>query len=76
MLKYYYQCNFLAVLIRTARKEPFMKDVFKNKKLWIGIGCGVLVIALIVGIILMAGGNGKQPDPTNPSSTTPQQQCD
>ena len=42
-----------------------------NKKMWLGIGCGVLVIALIVGIILITGGNGNQPDPTNPSSTTP-----
>ena len=45
-----------------------------NKKMWLGIGCGVLVVALVVGIILMAGGNGKQPNPTNPtnpSSTTP-----
>ena len=42
-----------------------------NKKMWLGIGCGVLVIALIVGIILMTGGNGNQSDPTNPSSTTP-----
>ena len=42
-----------------------------NKKMWLGIGCGVVVIALIVGIILMAGGNGKQPNPTTPSGTTP-----
>ena len=45
-----------------------MKDVFKNKRLWIGIGCGVLVIALIIGIILMTGGNGNQSDPTNPTT--------
>lgn len=40
-----------------------------NKKLWIGIGCGILVVALIVGIILMAGGN-KEGTPTDPTGTT------
>ena len=42
-----------------------------NKKLGLGIGCGVLVIALIVGIILITGGSGKQPEPTNPTNTNP-----
>lgn len=42
-----------------------------NKKMWIGIGCGILAVALIVGIILMAGGNSnKDPNPTNPSTST------
>lgn len=45
-----------------------MKDVFKNKRLWIGIGCAVLVVALIACIILMVGGEGKQSDPTNPAT--------
>ena len=49
-----------------------MKDVFKNKRLWIGIGCGILAVVLVVGIILMAGGNGdKNPNPANPSITAP-----
>ena len=42
-----------------------------NKKLWLGIGCGVLLIALIVGVVLMAGGSDKNPNPTTPSSTPP-----
>ena len=45
-----------------------------NKKMWIGIGCGILAVALIVGIILMAGGNSnKTSNPTTPSTsaTTP-----
>ena len=45
-----------------------MKDVLKNKRLWIGIGCGILAVVLVVGVILMAGGNGNKPDPTNPAT--------
>ena len=48
-----------------------MKNFFvQNKKMWIGIGCGILAVVLIVGIILMAGGNSnKDPNPTNPSTS-------
>lgn len=47
-----------------------MKDVFKNKRLWIGIVCAVLAVVLIVGVILMAGGNSNT-NSTVPSNTTP-----
>ena len=47
-----------------------MKNIFVNKKMWIGIGCGILAVVLVVGIILMAGGNSnKDPNPTNPSTS-------
>ena len=50
-----------------------MKDVFKNKRLWIGIGCGILAVALIVGMVLLvlSGDNHNNPNSTDPSSTTP-----
>ena len=49
-----------------------MKNLFANKKLWIGIDCGTLAIVLLVGIILMTGCNGiNSSNPTLPSSTTP-----
>lgn len=49
-----------------------MKDVFKNKRLWIGIGCGILAVALIVGMVLLAlsGGNHNNPNSTEPTGTT------
>ncbi len=50
-----------------------MKDVFKNKRLWIGIGCGILAVALIIGAVLLAlsGDNHNNPNPTDPTGTTP-----
>ena len=46
-----------------------MKDVFKNKRLWIGIGCGILAVALIVGMVLLAlAGGEKNPNPTEGTS--------
>lgn len=49
-----------------------MKDVFKNKRLWIGIGGGILAVALIVGMVLLAlsGDNHNNPNPTVPTGTT------
>lgn len=49
-----------------------MKDVFKNKRLWIGIGCGILAVALIVGMVLLAlsGDNHNNPNSTEPTGTT------
>ena len=49
-----------------------MKDVFKNKRLWIGIGCGILAVALIIGMVLLAlsGDNHNNPNSTEPTGTT------
>lgn len=49
-----------------------MKDVFTNKRLWIGIGCGILAVALIIGAVLLAlsGDNHNNPNSTETTSNT------